>query len=271
MTCQVCGFENSGTPNTPAVAPASPAETQRKRNRWGDGLDAPQAGSRGFFPPGYTPQNAVSQAIEAFGHNPPDVVRVMDKGKDIATELGLDGVAFDAEHAAAIYGYTKEQSTDLYGKSNRACRTSGVQAEKKLTRYRDYLYHMGKACDNLMPHIGRAYRGLSATLNASSYTVGSTITWQQFSSASKKQHVARGFTTQQGMSLIGTFFAIECKTAKAIEEFSAYPEEEEVLLKFNTFFKVAHKLKNEAEKKQVLDDLTSYDLLMLDVYVLKEI
>jgi hypothetical protein len=246
-------------------------EPHRKRNRWGDGLDAPAAGARDFFPSGYTPSNTVAEAITAFGHEDKDVARVTNKGQCIAKELRLDGHAFDEEHAASIYGYTEEEPTDLYGKLNRACRTPGEQAEKKLNRYRDYLYHMGRACDNLPPHIGKAYRGMNATLNSTSYKVGCTITWQQFSSASKKQHVARTFTKQQGLKLIGTFFVIECKTAKAIEEFSAYPEEEEVLLKYNTFFKVVRKAGSGADKRQLLDDLSAYDLSLLDVYILKEI
>jgi hypothetical protein len=185
-----------------------------------------------------------------------------------------DGLPFDKDHAASIYGYTEQEDTGLYGKLNRACRSTEEDSpgtEKKLKRYLDFMDHMGKACDNLPPHIGKAYRGLDATIKSSSYEVGCTITWQQFSSASKKQHVARTFTKQQGLNLIGTLFVIDCKTAKDIREFSAFPEEEEVLLKYNTFFKVVKKVKKEKEKKELLDDLSGYNLSMLDVYVLKEL
>jgi hypothetical protein len=122
----------------------------------------------------------------------------------------------------------------------------------------------------LPPYIGCAYRGLDAKLKASAYGVGETITWQQFSSASRKQQVARRFTTQQGDRLVGTLFVIECKTAKDIEDFSAFPEEAEVLLKYNTHFKVKSKVTDTAQKMQLLDDLSAYDLSLLDVYVLKE-
>ena len=57
---------------------------------------------------------------------------------------------------------------------------------------------------------------------------------------------------------------------KEIEAYSAFPEEEEVLLKFNTFFKVTAKLQTEAEKKAELTDLTAYDLSLLDVYILHQ-
>ena len=266
----------SSSPPPPPPAPPFSTATGggadgRKRNRWGDGLDAPAAGSRNFFPDSYTPQLDVPDSIRAFGHNDSDVSRMVEKGKHIQWELEQDGTVFDAEHAAALYSYTEEEPTDLYGKLNKACRTPGGQAEKKLKRYRDFLYHMGKASDNLPAFIGEAYRGLNAKLNASSYAVGSTVTWQQFSSASQKQHVVRRFTREEGNSLIGTFFVIQCKTAKGIEEFSAYPEEEEVLLKYNTFFKVTRKAESEGEKKALLSDLAAYDLSNLDVYQLKEL
>ena len=57
---------------------------------------------------------------------------------------------------------------------------------------------------------------------------------------------------------------------KEIEAYSAFPEEDEVLLKFNTFFKVTAKLQTEAEKKAELTDLAAYDLSLLDVYILHQ-
>ena len=50
-----------------------------------------------------------------------------------------------------------------------------------------------------------------------------------------------------------------------------FPDEEEVLLKFNTFFEVMSKLESVEEKEEALPDLAGYNLSNLDVYVLKEL
>ena len=95
------------------------------------------------------------------------------------------------------------------------------------------------------------------------------MTWQ---STSKVQHQARKFLAGGGANpLRGTMFVIEVKTGKEIDAFSAFPEEAEVLLKFNTFFKVVAKLQTEAEKQSRLGDLAAYNMAALDVYVMKQI
>jgi hypothetical protein len=100
----------------------------RKRNRWGDGLDEPsKAEARNFFPDSYVPQTDVSKALEAFGHEVVDVRRVIKKGAKVAKELCANGNHFDAMHAAAVFAYTEEEPTDLYGKLNHACRTPGAK------------------------------------------------------------------------------------------------------------------------------------------------
>merc|ERR1712012_789262 len=96
---------------------------------------------------------------------------------------------------------------------------------------------------------------------------------QQLSSTSKKQQVARKFLfSPDGSKLSGSFFAIDVKSAgKEIEMFSAFPDEEEVLLKYNVFFKVVKKLETEAEKKAELPHLSAYDMTDLDVYILRQL
>ena len=54
---------------------------------------------------------------------------------------------------------------------------------------------------------------------------------------------------------------------KDISHFSLFPDEEEVLFKFNTFFKVMSKLENVEGKEDALPDLAGYNLSNLDVYV----
>ena len=103
----------------------------------------------------------------------------------------------------------------------------------------------------------QTYRGLSAILNADKYAQGKTITWQQFSSATKKQSVAsksvawwirdqlcmlicmvRSFLERKGKKLSGSMFVIQSTKAKEIEELSVFPEEKETLFTCNSHFKV---------------------------------
>ena len=62
------------SPNVPPTPPLPPPPTdgttnERRRNRWGDGLDGPAAGARDFFPAGWTPARDVRTAIKVFGHS----------------------------------------------------------------------------------------------------------------------------------------------------------------------------------------------------------
>ena len=102
-------------------------------------------------------------------------------------------------------------------------------AERRLAVYRDYLHHLTEAISTIPAFLGVVYRGIDCKLNPASYAVGSTITWQQFSSASKKAQQARKFLQPVGASgLGGSLFVIEVKTGREIDAFSAFPEEEEV-------------------------------------------
>ena len=70
------------------------------------------------------------------------------------------------------------------------------------------------------------------------YEPGKTITWQQFSSASKKQTVAGRFLKSEGSKLTGSIFVIHSKKAKEIELLSVFEEERETLFGCNSHFKV---------------------------------
>jgi len=247
----------------------------RKRNRWADGLDAPAAGARDFFPPGWVPTRDAFESIEKFGHQPSDLQKLQTKGERMERELRELGMRrTTAQHCSIITAFTEENDIDLYGRLGHACRTAGGVAEMRLRLYLDYLYHLQEAHATLDSFVGRVYRGIKERLNTDSYAPGKTITWQQFSSTSKKQQVAQRFLLRNpsGKKLCGTFFVIDLSSAgKEIAIFSAFPEEEEVLVKYNTFFKVVKKLETEAEKKAELPDLSGYDMADVDAYVLRQL
>ena len=240
-------------------------------NRWGDGIDAPAAGAREFFPSGWVPKHVVRDAIRVFGHSDSDLNALAAKGITLAAELSQFGVSMATDHATAVYAYTEEKPTNLYGKLNKACRTPGDASERRLAVYRDYLYHLQEAASTLPNYCGRVYRGIGSKMNPSTYANGSTITWQQFSSASKKQQQARKFLgVPTPLQLSGSMFVMDVKSGKEIEELSQFPEEEEVLLRPNTFFKVVRRV-SDAQKRTVLADLSGYDMANLDVYLLSQI
>jgi len=176
----------------------------------------------------------------------------------------------DDEHAAAIFAYTQEAAYDLYGKLNQSCRTTGVIHERRLALYLDYLHVLIEATTTLPNLAGVVYRGIDCKLNPASYVVGTTITWQQFSSTSKKQQQARKFVTCDGGRLAGSLLVLHVRTGKEIEIFSEFPEEEEVLLGANSFFRVESKLEGADEKRALLADLAAYDMTDLDVYVMRQ-
>ena len=261
---------SSGGSSNPPVA--QPTASGRTRNRWGDGIDAPAAGARDFFPVGWIPNRAVKDAIQVFGHSASQLDNLIKKGSSLAAELAQCGMHIPAEHTTAVYAYTEEKKeTDLYGKLNLACRTTGTTSKMKLALYRDYLYHLQEAHSTLPNYCGRVYRGINCKIPSSSYADGKTITWQQFSSASKKQHVARNFLGEPiPLQLSGTMFVINVKNGKEIEALSEYPEEEEVLMKPNTFFKVVCKVSDD-QKSEFLADLSDYDMTHLTVYHLSQL
>ena len=235
-------------------------------------MEAPAAGARHFFPPGWVPQHgAVRDAIKVFGHSDSDLDELGAQGASLAAELSQFGTHMAANHATAVYAYTEEKPTNLYGKLNHACRTPGGMSEKRLAVYRDYLFYLQQAATTLHNYCGRVYRGTDSKINPATYADGRTITWQQFSSTSKQQQQARKFLSQSPPSgLSGSMFVIDVTTGKEIEALSQFPEEEEILLMPNTFFRVVSSFSDD-QKRTVLADLSGYDLASLDVYHLSQL
>ena len=120
-------------------------------------------------------------------------------------------------------------------------------------------------------HVGKVYRGIKVLLNPDVYATDRRITWQAFSSSTKKQTATLDFVNNlPGRKLQGSLFVIDSITAKDIRHFSAIPSEEEVLFPPNSQFKVAKVVASEQEKKALLNELGAYDMTDLDVYVLKQ-
>jgi len=254
----------------PTGAPCEASKSGRTRNRWGDGIDVASAGSRNFFPDGWVPEKAELDSIKPFGHEDADIVALEKKAEQIEEKLKLLKLNTSKAYSAVIVAYTEEKATNLYGKFNWACRSVGPQAEVELKMYRDYHYHFKNAINTLPNFAGTTYRGAPIYVSSSTYAPGMIITWQQNSSTARSTRVTVTFLNKQGKVLIGTIFVIKVKAGKDIQIFSAFPEEEEVLLPANSFFKVLQKLENAEDKAAMLEGLSGWDLSQLDVFVLQQ-
>ena len=100
-----------------------------------------------------------------------------------------------------------------------------------------------RALSSLPTHVseiqGEVYRGIKVLLSPDIYAPGKRITWQAFSSSTKKQTATLDFVNVlPGRKLSGSLFVIDSITAKDIRHFSAIPDEEEVLFPPNSQFKV---------------------------------
>ena len=74
------GYHSHQHNATPPGGPGPNTESRRVK-RWGDGLDAPAAGSRNFFPQGFQVTLEVPEAIQRFGHSVARVSDIMETGR----------------------------------------------------------------------------------------------------------------------------------------------------------------------------------------------
>ena len=85
-------------------------------------------------------------------------------------------------HATVIFAYTEEDTFNLYGNFNYACRTphtKDAMAAQKLKVYRFYYYHLDKATSTLTNYNGTVFRGIKIRVPLQAYVAGETIAWHQ--------------------------------------------------------------------------------------------
>ena len=253
----------------------APVAARRVSKRWGDGLEAPAAGSRNFLPQGFEVTLDVSESIACFGHSASHVLQIMDAGN---AKASTSPTPLAPVLAAALYAYTEEVPPHLYRVLNDTMRTPDTPStptDAELERYGAYIVHTENALSSLPTHVsqlhGKVYRGIKALLSPDVYAPGKRITWQAFSSSTKKQIATSDFVNKlPGRKLQGSLFIIDSITAKDIRHFSAFPSEEEVLFPPNSQFTVEQVVTREEEKKALLSQLGAYDMTDLDVYVLNQ-
>lgn len=249
--------------------PSPHLQLKRDAQRWGANVDAPEAGQRAFFPVGYIPQIDARASIDVFNaFSTQELDKLCDWSQKKAKQLELMGMTMLVAHCLVLRAYTEQSS--LYNDLTVACRSASKASAKKLALYQDYLHHFDAATSNLDACVQSVYRGIRIRVKPNSYMLGTTVTWQGPSSASRSAIVPLGFLHQDGNKLTGTMFVIRSSTGKSLDDFSAYAHEEEVIFGLNSFFQVTQVVTSDSDKKAVLPPLTQYDVQNLDVYVLQQ-
>lgn len=205
-----------------------------------------------------------------FGQTEEDVRALAAGAKRHKSKLDKLAISVSEKSVAAVLAYTKEEP-NLYADLNEACRTPGGRWEQLLVFYRDYLYLLDRAIQTFPNFTGEVYRGIKSCGLGDAYVEGKTITWQQFSSASKKAHVALTFLGSHGGRLVGSLFILQVENGKELEMCSQFPAEAEVLLPLNSHFKVRRIIKANATKMEILPLLKHYEISELVLYELEQL
>ena len=155
-------------------------------------------------------------------------------------EVHRQGHSLGPLHIVSLYVYTYELPCDghqIYRAMNRAMRQADGNA---IAFWRPLIWQVDCALQSLPPFSGKVYRGIDIQVP---YEVGHTVCWPVFPSASATQSVAREFVKVEQ----GTLFFLLHNGARAVSQFSQFPEEDEVIFRANTQFKVISALLLESD------------------------
>jgi len=178
----------------PPSLPRASAHPVTRVKRWGDGLEAPAAGSRHFYPPGFIVTRDVQEVIEAFGHSPAQISEIIYAGR---AKAATAATPMTGKLAATIYAYT--QDSPLYMMltfTMRTPHTSLNPTDTELKQFADFIVHAELALSCLPAHVselpghGMVYRGIRVLLNPALYAPGKHVTWQGFLSSTDDERAS---------------------------------------------------------------------------------
>lgn len=198
-------------------------------NRFGD-IDS----SFKRLPPvyGYHSEKLVSleQALEpitALIDELPRYIKVAKQYCHFPSEHGLS-----KDQSASVYIYTMEWGeTTLYRMLNAALRSEDRQA---LKIWFPYLKLFDTALDRLPTYKGVLWRGVSLDIGKD-FAKNQLITWWSVNSCTLSVDVIKGFL---GNKKNCTLFLIESNNGKEVSGYTAYDNEDEVILRMGTQFRV---------------------------------
>eukprot|EP00667_Euglena_gracilis_P000004 EG_transcript_4 len=244
---------------TVSLAAGNPGQSTAKGigSRLTDGLEKPQEGAATFYDPDYSYHGGVLRFCAKLPQNPlglrftlPAIAQMAVDGVMKVAEMQRQHSEVGVRHAVALWVYSYELEgrleagggDQIYQAMNKAMRLGAAEAPEALEFWRPLIWELDQALRALPPYVGPCFRGIDVHLSRQTYGEGSEICWQAFSSASKKESVAREFV--KGST--GTLFIVESHGARCISGISRYPEEEEVLFPPNTHFEILHFMRGDS-------------------------
>ncbi|CAF1418458.1 unnamed protein product [Rotaria sordida] len=182
----------------------------------------------------------------------------------------LKNDALASAFAISFYTGSKSEACSR-GASLIARQSNGVPIDdktvKELSEASIILYYLVKALSHIPYYWGYVTRACELKdEELKLYTTGALITWIQFSSSKKGKKVA----TNADFAGRNTFFKIYSLTGRPIQQFSNYPEEDEVLfLPHSTFLIFKHTISHHGTQhtiymRQVELGLSAWSVLWVD-------
>ncbi|UJR34520.1 hypothetical protein I4U23_021928 [Adineta vaga] len=167
------------------------------------------------------------QPIQLHIHQLPLYVQTAKKWCHFPSEHGLT-----RDESASIYIYTMEWGeTSLYRVLNKVLRDENRDA---LTIWFSYLKLFDSALDKLPPVRENVWRGVSNDIGKN-FSKNQQLTWWSVNSCSSSVHVIKHFL---GNEINSTIFLIETSSGKKISGYTDPEQEDEVILKMGTDFRV---------------------------------
>jgi len=224
----------------------------RKDNRFGDGLDVPRTEVTLFYDEEYLPTESPEEILHKFGFVGYTAIQ------DVSTRCSNDSYGLSVMDKAIIHLYTME--SPFYTKLNSAMRSRN---NSELEQFRPYIFYLNQVLNRLPICEKPVYRAINSTIDH--YKPGMTITWDAFSSATSNPRVAMHFI---GNLKNGTFFMISPKNARIIKDYSAHPDEDEMIFPPNCKFEVTE---IGTPTRSFIEEAVKEDLSKWVFYQLKEV
>lgn len=190
---------------------------------------------------GALPQISLAEAVAPLEARLRGIASLVTHAQGIATKLRassptLFAHGLSADEVAAVHLYTL--GSGFYKLLNEALRASD---RKHASAYLPYLRHFLSALTKLRAAVQGSgvpstplYRGVHKDLRGE-YAVGKTITWWGVSSCTPKLEIARQFLGGAGRRVL---FEVHAPRAVSIRPFSAYAQEDELVLAPGTQLRV---------------------------------
>lgn len=212
-----------------------------------------------LFEKDYKPSKTATESVLTlklkFG---PDIVSwCSNRAKNIEEKGAKYKMSLDEIFAILVYtfdiGLAGKREENLYYQLNLMMRN---RDKDQMILWRDYIFYLMNGLFKLPVHQGKVARGIDVQVSASKYSKGKTVVWNAFTSTSASQKVAQGFIQQSGI-----LFIMDVTSGRSISEFSAIPNEDEILILPNSEWAVSFVLDTQPQIFHLEQKTTSQPIL----------